>query len=130
MKVGVEVLVNATKMYAKVDKGSVRLNAKANDDPKADEEKPKEAETKETKVDASNEAEKSEPERKWKINDFCRAKYIEDDQVYEAQIIAFEESAGHPYAVVKFLGYGNDENIWMENLMESLGEEVRNEQIQ
>ena len=130
MKVGVEVLVNATRHGQRVDQGSLRLNAKANGDPKAADENPKEAETNESKIEA-NEVEKSEPsEQKWKINDFCRAKYLEDDQVYEAQIIALEESAGHRYATVKFLGYGNDEHVWLENLMESLGEEVRNEQIQ
>ena len=143
MKVGVEVLVNATKHGMRVDRGTLRLNAKSNEDPKDDEKKPKETESQDTKVESkatkveandtkveSNEVEKSEPQKEWKINDFCRAKYIEDDQVYEAQIIAFEESAGHPYAVIKFLGYGNDDNIWIENLMESLGEEIRNEQIQ
>jgi len=52
-----------------------------------------------------------------------------DQKIYEAKIIRIEESAGHPYAVVKFLGYGNDENVWMENLMESLGEEARSVQI-
>merc|ERR1712018_221816 len=71
------------------------------------------------------------PETKeWKVDMPCRAVFSEDGLEYEGEIIAIDSQDGAQYAIVRFCGYGNEEAIWLENLIPSAGEEIRKAQIQ
>ena len=64
-----------------------------------------------------------------KVGDFCRAIYSEDAVEYEATVLQIEESDGHKYCLVEFVGYGNQENIWIDDIIPSMGEDARKAQI-
>ena len=78
---------------------------------------PKVAEDKPAKVD-------------WKAGDNCRAKWSEDQVVYESVILDFGEHKGKMFAKVEFHGYKNHAKVWVKNLMPSLGEEAIEQQKQ
>jgi len=61
----------------------------------------------------------------WEVNEYCRAVYSEDGMEYEGRIMAVGESEGYKYFTVRFLGYGNEENVWEESMMPSKGKEAR-----
>jgi len=65
----------------------------------------------------------------WKVGDYCRAKWSTDDVIYESQIRELGSSDGQRYAVVEFLGYGNQDSQWICDLMESQGDKPRQVQI-
>ena len=67
---------------------------------------------------------KPPPQQTWNIGDHCRAEWSEDNVIYEGNILAFGEHEGRKYANVEFIGYGNQDNVWMETLMPSQGSEV------
>ena len=77
-------------------------------------------------LDVSEDIVQSDTE--WKIGMNCRAKYSEDGVEYEAEITGMEATAGHPYAIVKYIGFENEESVWIENLLPSAGEEARQAQ--
>jgi hypothetical protein len=60
---------------------------------------------------------------------FCRGVYKEDGLEYEAIVKSIESTNVGSYAVVQFLGYGNEEPIWFKDLLQSKGEEARQKQI-
>ncbi|GIY10246.1 hypothetical protein CEXT_734391, partial [Caerostris extrusa] len=61
---------------------------------------------------------------KWNVGDFCRAVYSEDDLLYEAVILSIYEDS----CTVKFLGYGDEEDVNLSTLERSLGELAREKQ--
>ena len=67
----------------------------------------------------------------YKVGDFCRGIYAEDGVEYEGKIVGItnDPDSGTDYATVQFLGYGNEETVWMTEIKPSLGEESRNKQI-
>ena len=65
----------------------------------------------------------------WKVGMFCRAIFSEDGLEYEGEIKEMEFSDEHQYAIVEFLGYGNQEPVWTDQLMESAGAKTRKAQI-
>ena len=74
----------------------------------------------------------AEPEQKavdWKIGMFCRAIFSEDGEEYEVEIKEMGFSDEHQYAMVEFLGYGNQEPVWTDQLMQSAGEKARKAQM-
>jgi len=71
----------------------------------------------------------SQPARLWKVGDFCRTVYSEDSQEYEGKIIAVGEDGGYKYYTVQFLGYGNEESVWEDAMMESKGPDERKAQL-
>jgi len=74
---------------------------------------------------------KAEPEKDWKAGHHCRAIFSEDSCEYEATIIEIlKDENAVPYAEVEFVGYLNRDYSWMEQLMESKGEEARKKQVE
>jgi len=74
---------------------------------------------------------KAEPEKDWKAGHHCRAIFSEDSCEYEATIIEIlKDENAVPYAEVEFVGYLDREFCWMEQLMESKGEEARKKQVE
>jgi len=65
----------------------------------------------------------------WKVGMFCRAIFSEDGLEYEGELKEINVSDGHQYAIVEFLGYGNQETVWTDQLMESAGAKARKAQI-
>merc|ERR1719383_792239 len=65
----------------------------------------------------------------WKVGDFCRAVYSEDGVEYEGKVTSSGESEGHQYFVVQFLGYGNEESVWLDGMLPSKGPEERKAQL-
>lgn len=59
-----------------------------------------------------------------KVGDFVRCTY-EDGVDYEAEIISINENGN---AHVKYIGYGNEERVKLEDLVASWGLEAREEQ--
>merc|ERR1712223_1202659 len=67
----------------------------------------------------------------WKSGNYCRAIYSEDACEYEAKILdILADENSNPYANVEFVGYLNQDGIWLEDLMESKGEEARKKQAE
>ena len=61
---------------------------------------------------------------------FCKAIYSEDGVEYEGEITAIEsDDSGQQYVVVKFVGYGNEDSCWLNDLLPSSGEEARKAQM-
>lgn len=59
------------------------------------------------------------------VGDFVRSTFIEDGIDYEAEILTVNEN-GH--CLIRFIGYGNEERVKMEDLVVSWGLEAREEQ--
>ena len=53
---------------------------------------------------------------------YCRVLSREEGYEYEAKIVSIEE---HIIALVQYVGYGNLERVWIEDLSISHGEEAR-----
>ena len=53
----------------------------------------------------------------WKAEDHCRAVFTEDGRLYEAVICSIDNSAGT--CVVRYLGYGNEEEQALTDLLPS-----------
>ena len=61
---------------------------------------------------------------------YCKAIYSEDGAEYEGEITAIEsDENGQQYVVVKFIGYGNEDSCWLNDLLPSSGKEAREAQI-
>ena len=85
-------------------------------------------EARERQRSGGNEGSESKADKKWELGEFCRAVYSEDGVEYEAIIKSIEENDGQKYAVVQFIGYGNEESIWLQNLLDSKGDQEREKQ--
>ena len=48
---------------------------------------------------------------------FCRGIYKEDGLEYEGLIMSVESTDDGQYAVVEFVGYGNQETLWLQELL-------------
>ncbi len=58
---------------------------------------------------------------KWKVGDSCSAIFSEDNTMYEAEISTIDKTEeGREYAIVTFVGYGNQESVWLEDLQSPL----------
>jgi hypothetical protein len=62
----------------------------------------------------------------FKEGDFVRSTFSEDGVDYEAEILKINENET---CCVRYLGYGNEERVKLEDLIESWGPEAREEQI-
>jgi len=65
----------------------------------------------------------------WKVGMFCRAIFSEDGLEYEGELKEMNFADEHKYAIVEFLGYGNQEPVWTDQLMDSAGAKARKAQI-
>lgn len=66
---------------------------------------------------------------KWKVGDDCRALFEVDNLEYEGTIEELAASEDRQYAVIKFIGYGDVQSVWAENILASKGKEARDAQI-
>ena len=66
----------------------------------------------------------SVPVEDFKVGAFVRSTY-EDGVDYEAEILSIDENGT---ALIKFIGYGNEERVKLEDLIASWGLEAREEQ--
>ena len=64
----------------------------------------------------------------WQAGMFCRGIFQADGLEYEGLIKSIASSDNGNYAVVQFIGYDNEETIWLQNLLESKGDEARQKQ--
>ena len=48
---------------------------------------------------------------------FCRGVYKEDGLEYEGVIMSVESTDDGKYAIVEFVGYGNQETLWLQELL-------------
>lgn len=53
----------------------------------------------------------------WQVGDHCQAVYTEDGEIYEAKILSIDSD--NQTCVVRYLGYGNEEQQSLEDLMPS-----------
>merc|ERR1712212_776653 len=63
-----------------------------------------------------------------KVGMFCRGIYSQDGLEYEGIVKSIETSDNGQYAVVEFIGYGNQEPFWFPDLLKSKGEDAREKQ--
>lgn len=63
---------------------------------------------------------------KWKAGDQCRAVFSEDGLVYDAEILSVDQQAGT--CVVRYRGYGNEEEHILDNLKPAPGRRPRSQQ--
>lgn len=68
----------------------------------------------------------SESGTAFKVGDFVRATYREDNIDYEAQIVSIDDSEGA--CVVKFIGYDNEQTVRLMDLVDSWGAEEQQKQ--
>jgi len=61
---------------------------------------------------------------------YCRGIYKEDGLEYEAVVKSIETTNVGSYAVVEFLGYGNQQPIWFQEILPSKGDEARQKQME
>lgn len=66
----------------------------------------------------------SNPVEDFKVGDFVRSTY-EDGVDYEAEILSINENGN---ALIRYIGYGNEERVKLEDLVASWGLEAREEQ--
>ena len=59
---------------------------------------------------------------------FCRGVFKEDGLEYEGVVKSIASTDDGQYAVVEFVGYGNQEAIWFQDLLKSHGEKARQKQ--
>lgn len=64
----------------------------------------------------------------WKEGDFCQLTYSEDNVSYEATIISIDNN--EETCIVRYVGYGNEDNANLIDLKPSKGEKVRKLQIE
>jgi len=84
--------------------------------------------TYETGSSQGNVSEEPSGKEIYKVGMFCRGVYQEDGIEYEGIVKSIASSDGGDYAVVQFIGYGNEEPFWFQDLLESKGEEAREKQ--
>lgn len=70
------------------------------------------------------EKESKNPEE-FKVGDFVRSTFHDDGIDYEAEILSINENGT---ALIKYIGYGNQQNVKVEDLISSWGTEARDEQ--
>ena len=51
----------------------------------------------------------------WRVGDQCRAKFSEDNLIYEAEILSLDEETGTCY--VRYTDYGNEEEHDIKDLL-------------
>merc|ERR1711894_604998 len=61
----------------------------------------------------------------WQAGMFCRGIFQADGLEYEGLIKSIDSSEDGQFAVVQFIGYDNEEAIWLQNLLESKGDQAR-----
>lgn len=66
---------------------------------------------------------------KWKVGDECRAVFEVDNLEYEGTIEELAAAEDRQYAIVKFIGYGDVQSVWAENILASKGKEARDAQM-
>lgn len=71
--------------------------------------------------------EEEKVETTFKLADYVRATYNEDNIDYEAQIISIDENSDT--CVVKFIGYDNEQTVRLVDLVDSWGEGEQQKQI-
>jgi len=64
----------------------------------------------------------------WEPGMYCRGIFKEDGIEYEGLVKSIESTEDGQYAVVEFIGYGNQECIWLQDLLLSNGEKSRQKQ--
>ncbi|CAN8021183.1 unnamed protein product [Ixodes persulcatus] len=74
--------------------------------------------SKKTDTQASSKA------RDWKVGDFCRCTYSVDGRCYEAKIKCVDQEA----CTVRYIGYGNEEEVYLSELLPSEGKFARQRQ--
>lgn len=62
----------------------------------------------------------------WHTGDACRARFSEDNVIYEATIIGMNAKEGT--CVVRYVGYNNEEEVPLSKLQKSRGESARKQQ--
>ncbi|KAH9370947.1 hypothetical protein HPB48_012250 [Haemaphysalis longicornis] len=60
----------------------------------------------------------------WKVGDFCRCVYSVDGLCYEAKV----KSVDHDTCVIRYIGYGNEEEVYLSELLPSEGKAARQRQ--
>ncbi|KAH6938674.1 hypothetical protein HPB50_011699 [Hyalomma asiaticum] len=60
----------------------------------------------------------------WKVGDFCRCVYSVDGLCYEAKV----KSVDHDMCVIRYIGYGNEEEVYLSELLPSEGKFARQRQ--
>lgn len=61
----------------------------------------------------------------FKAGDFVRSTFADDGVDYEAEVLSVNENGN---CLIRYIGYGNEERVAMENLVASWGPEAREEQ--
>lgn len=61
----------------------------------------------------------------FKAGDFVRCRFADDGVDYEAEVLKVNENGN---CTVKYIGYGNEERVKMDDLVASWGPEAREEQ--
>ncbi|XP_070000604.1 survival motor neuron protein isoform X2 [Penaeus vannamei] len=69
---------------------------------------------------------KNKKRTEWHTGDPCRARYSEDNFIYEATIIGMNTKQGT--CVVRYVGYNNEEEVPLNKLQKSRGVSVRKQQ--
>ena len=87
-----------------------------------------EAQIEQARLDMEEEEEEEGAGDEYRLGDWCRARWSEDEMVYEATVESVDSRQGT--ARVKFVGFGNCEVKRLEELYMSKGEERRAEQEQ
>ncbi|XP_068211452.1 serine proteinase stubble-like [Palaemon carinicauda] len=62
----------------------------------------------------------------WHVGDFCRSRFSEDGEIYEATIMSLQSERGK--AIVRYCGYNNEEEVAIRSLMKSKGKDFRRRQ--
>jgi len=66
--------------------------------------------------------------RDWGLGEACRATYSVDGEEYEGTVV--NKNVGNKSVTVRFHGYNNEEEVRLSELMESLGPEAVEEQVE
>jgi hypothetical protein len=82
----------------------------------------------EAKIDSIDVVDNKSEVAPWKVGMFCRAIFQEDGLEYEGTVQSIESCNDGQYSLIKFVGYGNEETIWLKDLLQSKGEEARKQQ--
>ena len=111
------MLIKAYDESVKLQKEEVakQIAMKTNTNPNTDQEK-EEEESSESLCSALEDV---------KVGDFVRSTFAEDGVDYEAQVLSVNENGT---CLIKYIGYGNEERVAMEDLVASWGQEIREEQ--
>lgn len=64
---------------------------------------------------------------KWRPGDQCRATFSEDGLVYDAEILSVDQQTGT--CVVRYRGYGNEEEQILDNLKPAPGRRPRQQRL-